>query len=371
VSGAAIGIVGAGEDASALHRLVTAAGHVAWLRPADDADLPILAAGRTILAEASDQLASGPRAAVMARLDELASREAILATTAIVDVGAVASGARLRDRVAGLHPVARGGAVRLIEITAIDYTDRRVVARLADLAAAFGVGVCLCQDTPGLVVPRLRRALTAEAFRLVAGGVSREVVEAAAMSLGPAAGPLRLAEGSGIAAGVELGRALDEALHGAPRLGPTALELAMLGEGQGGLLSADASLPAERPLPRGAPLAPDAPLSADASLPAERPLPRGVPRAADRASVAAVAWRITLVVVNEAYRIVGDGAADIPDIDLAVRAGLGFAQGPFELAGRVGLRAIVEGLHRLRSVTEGQGADQYEVAPLLWQVATV
>ena len=56
--------------------------------------------------------------------------------------------------------------------------------------------------------------------------------------------------------------------------------------------------------------------------------------------------RLDLATINEAYRIVGDGVADPPFLDDLLRA-QGWPEGPFEMAGALGLRAVVDGLHGL------------------------
>ena len=82
--------------------------------------------------------------------------------------------------------------------------------------------------------------------------------------------------------------------------------------------------------------------------------------------------RIELAVVNEAYRAVADGLGAPPAIDEAMRAAAGFPLGPFEMVDRIGLRDR----HRATAEpatqeTDQSPGDQYLVATLLWQMATV
>lgn len=81
--------------------------------------------------------------------------------------------------------------------------------------------------------------------------------------------------------------------------------------------------------------------------------------------------RLELAVINEAYRAVADGLAAPPAIDRALRAGAGFPRGPFELVDRLSLRAIIGRLRVLHEETRDSSGDQYQVAELLWQMATV
>jgi 3-hydroxybutyryl-CoA dehydrogenase len=69
-----------------------------------------------------------------------------------------------------------------------------------------------------------------------------------------------------------------------------------------------------------------------------------------------VADRITLAIVNEAYRALGDGVATAADIDLAMRLGAGHPMGPFERAAAMGGPAALRA--RLASlVAEGPRFD--------------
>jgi 3-hydroxyacyl-CoA dehydrogenase len=77
--------------------------------------------------------------------------------------------------------------------------------------------------------------------------------------------------------------------------------------------------------------------------------------------------RIELAIINEAYHAAGEGVADPIDIDRAMRLGARHPYGPFERAGQLGLRAVVQGLHRL----EQQHGQRFRVAPALWQVAAL
>ena len=79
--------------------------------------------------------------------------------------------------------------------------------------------------------------------------------------------------------------------------------------------------------------------------------------------------RVNLAVVNEAYRAVEERVASPQDVDLAMQLGANHPMGPFERAGQLGLRGVVEGLRRQHEVA-ALSADQYEIAPLLWQLAT-
>jgi 3-hydroxyacyl-CoA dehydrogenase len=77
--------------------------------------------------------------------------------------------------------------------------------------------------------------------------------------------------------------------------------------------------------------------------------------------------RIELAIINEAYLAAGEGVADPPDIDRAMKLGANHPYGPFERAGQLGLRAVVTGLREL----EQAHGERFRIAPTLWQVASI
>ncbi len=72
--------------------------------------------------------------------------------------------------------------------------------------------------------------------------------------------------------------------------------------------------------------------------------------------------RILLPMINEAIFALGEGVANMRDIDMGVRLGLNHPMGPLTLADFVGLDTCLEVLNVLRSTT---GDSKYRPAPLL------
>jgi 3-hydroxyacyl-CoA dehydrogenase len=81
----------------------------------------------------------------------------------------------------------------------------------------------------------------------------------------------------------------------------------------------------------------------------------------------AVVRRIELAIINEAYHAAGEGVAEPADIDRAMKLGANHPHGPFQRAGQLGLRAVVEGLREM----ELRYGERYRVAPTLWQIASI
>lgn len=79
-----------------------------------------------------------------------------------------------------------------------------------------------------------------------------------------------------------------------------------------------------------------------------------------------VTSRISALVGNEAFHMLQEGVASARDIDKAVKLGLNYPMGPFELADLVGLDTR---LNNLRYLQETLG-EKYRPAPLLEQYVT-
>jgi 3-hydroxybutyryl-CoA dehydrogenase len=77
--------------------------------------------------------------------------------------------------------------------------------------------------------------------------------------------------------------------------------------------------------------------------------------------------RIELAIINEAYLAAGEGVAEPADVDRALKLGANHPYGPFERAGQLGLRTVVEGLRDL----ELRYGERFRIAPTLWQVASL
>lgn len=65
--------------------------------------------------------------------------------------------------------------------------------------------------------------------------------------------------------------------------------------------------------------------------------------------------RFTYAAIAESGRLLDEGIATAKDIDLAMRAGAGFAMGPLELADTIGLDTVLEKLKALQA----QHGDNY------------
>ncbi len=97
------------------------------------------------------------------------------------------------------------------------------------------------------------------------------------------------------------------------------------------------------------------------------------PRAATPPDAAALEGGLVLAAIAEGYRLVEEAVAGAEEIERAMTAGAGWAAGPFTLAGRRGLRAVVTTLAAIgRDAAEDPAArDRFAMPRVLWTMATV
>lgn len=140
-------------------------------------------------------------------------KDAILATnTSSLSVDDLAGAAPAKSRFAGLHyfnPVSR---VDLVEVVKGAATSDRTATRLAAFCGATGKLPALITDYPGFVVNRALVPYMLEAMVLMDEGVSREVIDTAAIRFGMPMGPVTLADQVGLDIGLHVAESLAESL---------------------------------------------------------------------------------------------------------------------------------------------------------------
>jgi len=290
--------------------------------------------------------------AIFGELDGAVRPTTILATnTSALSVEAIGRGVAHPERVLGLHFFNPAPVMPLVEVVLAPVTDVVVADRAAELMASWGKVAVRCTDTPGFIVNRVNRPFTLEALAMLAAGRGTVAsIDGAIRAAGFPMGPFELMDLVGIdislaaALGIfEGSRAAGDPL--AERFHPSPIQERLVAAGQLG-----------RKMGRGFyEYGPDA-----------RSLgPAGEFVAADRSRIDlapdVISERITLAIVNEAYRALGLAVATEADIDLAMRLGAGHPTGPFErVHGLGGPAGVLAGLRRHAS-----DGPRYEPAPAL------
>ena len=380
-----VGVVGAGTMGAGIAQVCLQAGHEVVLFDIDEAAIErgrsriaaglqrLVSKGRLADEEAQrleaamrhahglDALAEEANVVIEAAVEDLPLKETIfralgassradtlLATnTSALPVAAIAEASGVPARVVGLHFFNPAPVLPLVEVVATSLADRSVVQRAIDFAADLGKQPVLCADSPGFIVNRVNRPFTLEALRMLeAGEAGVEQIDAAVRSGGYPMGPFELMDLVGVDINLAAATAVWHGFDEAARFEPSAIQRTLVDSGQLGRKTGSGFYE----YADGKPTAVAWPDS----------------RATDLAPWT-ILGRIELPIINEAYLAVGEAVAEPPDIDRAMRLGANHPHGPFERAGQLGLRSVVEGLGDL----EAQYGERFRVARTLWDIANI
>lgn len=272
---------------------------------------------------------------------------AILATNtsalSITDIGAASGHA---DRVVGLHFFNPAPVMPLIEVVVGERTSPQTVVRAKQFAIDLGKEPVVCRDSPGFIVNRVNRPFTLEALRMLeAHEAGVEQVDAAVRGAGYPMGPFELMDLVGIDVNLAVATALWQGFDEAVRFTPSDIQRELVAAGNLGRKTSAGFYGYADGKPTAA---------AVASVSTEM---------ADDEIVA----RLELAIINEAYVAVGEGVAEPSDVDRAMKLGANHPYGPFERAGQLGLRAVVDGLRDL----ESRYGERYRLSRTLWAIASI
>jgi 3-hydroxybutyryl-CoA dehydrogenase len=338
------------------------------------ADAPAAVLDRLTVAPTLEDLASGAgviveavledlalKVSLFAKLDAEASREAMLATnTSALSVAAIAAGARHPGRVIGLHFFNPAPLMRLVEVVEPPSADRSVVDRALRLMTAWDKTPVRCADAPGFIVNRVNRPYTLEALRILESGLAGiEELDAAARSSGYPMGPFELMDLIGLDVNLAAARGLFEAFGREPRFRPSPIQERLVAAGTLGRKTGSGFYRYD-----------DAGAKLGVSLDVSRgAVGDGSPTRweSPEASTDELLDRLTLGVINEAYRALGDDVATPADIDLALKLGAGHPLGPFERVEALGGPRIVA--DRLARLADAHG-ERFAPAPALLALAS-
>ena len=390
-----VGLVGAGTMGAGIAQLALQAGHEVLLNDVDEAAIArgrdriasgldrLVAKGRMDVDEAGaalaerlrdahglDTLAAEADVVIEAALEDLELKRTIfraldsaapattrLATnTSALSVSDIAAATARPERVLGLHFFNPAPVMALVEVVQGEQSSAETMRAGLDFCRGLGKTAVACRDAPGFIVNRVNRPFTLEALRMVdSGAATIEAIDAAVEGAGYPMGPFRLMDLVGIDVNLAVARSLFDAFDRAPRFRPSPrqgelVEAGTLGRKTGsgfyrygedgiGLGTADRSVAGAEPS-GGEPLA-----GAD------------------------IVRRIELAIINEAYHAVGEGVCSPEDADVALKLGAAHPYGPFERAGQLGLRNVIEGLQRLAASGEADARERFAAAPALWSIA--
>ena len=192
-------------------------------------DLEPLASASVILEAAPEDL--DLKQDLMARLERICSRDAILATnTSTLAVTAIASAVSTPERVAGMHFFNPAPVLPLVEVVRGALTSQKTVDTLVALAEQMGKTPVITRDTPGFIVNRIARPFYGESLRLLGEGVATHEQIDWALQLGGGfrMGPFRLMDLIGVDINATAMKSMYEQTFGEARYRPHWIQIQMM-----------------------------------------------------------------------------------------------------------------------------------------------
>ncbi len=275
--------------------------------------------------------------------------------TSSIPIARIAQAAVVPERVLGMHYFSPVPNRSLLEVVRADKTAPWAVATAVALGTRQGKTVIVVRDGPGFYTTRILTPLINEAVQLVSDGVPADVIDAALVDWGFAAGPIeRLDE-----VGIDVSSQVAQALHAAfgARMTPPGALAALVADDRCGRRNGRGvyRYGAE---PRAGKRVVDPSVYAVLGVQPRTKLP-----------VDEVQLRCALAMVNEAVRCFGDGILRDPrDGDVGAIYGLGFPAfrgGPFRYVDTIGAADV---LRRVQAYADRFG-ERWRPAPLLVQMA--
>jgi 3-hydroxybutyryl-CoA dehydrogenase len=277
------------------------------------------------------------KTALFRALEASVAPEAVLATnTSSLSVASVAAGLAHPARVLGLHFFNPAPAMRLVELIAPPGTDPRASALARQVCEGAGKVVIDAPDRPGFIVNRCARPNYGEALALLAEGRAAGEIDAAMVAAGYRLGPFSLIDLIGADINLAATEGLAAAMGGHPRYHVFAALRAQVARGDLGRKTGKGFV-----------------------FPDALPPP---PQDAE-----AIVLRIEATLANEGAWLLAEGGTTREGIDTAMKLGLNFPRGPFEVLARHGTVRVRNELARLEAQTALPG--RYAPAPALTEDA--
>lgn len=274
---------------------------------------------------------------LFAALESVVAPDAVLATnTSSLSVAAMAAGLSRPDRLLGLHFFNPAPVMRLVELVPHSGTAPAALATARRLTELAGKVVIDAPDRPGFIVNRCARPFYGEALALLDEGRNPAEIDAAMVAAGYRLGPFSLIDLIGADINLAATEGLSRAMGGHPRYHVFDRLQQQVASGHLGRKTGQGFLFPHQPDP----------LPADAD---------------------AIVQRIEATLVNEALWLLSEGGTTATGIDIALKLGLNFPRGPFEILASLGPDRIRATLAALEARAPAHLTARYRPAPALEQ----
>ena len=279
--------------------------------------------------------AADAKSALLADLEKVLAPNAVLATnTSSLSVGGLAAALTHPGRLVGLHFFNPAPAMRLVELVSHPGTDPAAAALARNITEGAGKTVIACPDSPGFIVNRCARPFYGEALALLEEGRTPAEIDGAMLATGYRLGPFALIDLIGSDINLAATEVIYQALDRHPRYYPFAALRRRVLSGHLGRKSGIGFL-----------------------------FPDTVTKAPQDADI--ITLRIEATLVNEAAWLLASGGPPRSDIDTAIKLGLNFPRGPFEMLEHHGQGRIRQTLADLAQSAPSHLVGRYDFAPLL------
>ncbi len=276
------------------------------------------------------------------------ARGIFASNTSSIPIARIAEASKRPEGVLGMHYFSPVHKMPLLEVIVTERTAHEATATAVALGKKQGKTVIVVRDGPGFYTSRILAPYMNEAAQLLVEGAAIEEIDRALTDFGFPVGPIVLLDEVGIDVGAKVAKIMHQAFGermGAPEALSQVVEAGRLGrKSKKGFYTYDGKEKRVDP-------------TVYDLVPGGR-----TRKSLDRAEMAE---RVTLQMVNEAIRCLGEGILrSARDGDVGAIFGLGFPPflgGPFRWADSLGPKALLEKIQRL----EGRFGARFEPAPLL------
>jgi len=171
---------------------------------------------------------------LLAAVEAIVGDDALLASnTSTLSIAAIGSALRRPARLCGMHFFNPAPVMPLVEIVRGPATAQDTVARVMDLARAWGKEPVEVADTPGFIVNRVARPFYGEALRLLGDGVAdAATIDRLARDAGFPMGPFELMDLIGIDVNLAAAESVYEGFFQEPRFRPHPIQRQMVASGR-------------------------------------------------------------------------------------------------------------------------------------------